>query len=243
MRHILFLFGLIIAFFGKAQFNPTDSLNFGEDSTTHGYTKFGNVTVGSYTCGSDKSIRVGNSTSADSIVFNLAVTPNTDSIKIELVMPWHGGVQLPKIWIENLRNDTVPYAGNGNCIPVFIKMGGLSSKTNDGFIKVKLMDTLPGFNMDGQFTYIKVYSKAVVGAGVDEKQKEGISFDVFPNPSSGLFYIKGNVGSKPIMVYNTIGILVHSEKNLANPFVDLSSLPTGIYLIRVGDETKRILKQ
>lgn len=151
MKHFLLLITLFAFFHGKAQFIATDSLDLGEDSVTHNYTRFGNVTVGNYSCGTDKSIRVGLGTSGDSITFNLAVTPNTDSIKIEVVMPWHGGTLNPKMWIENHFNDTIPYLGINSCTATVIKKGGLLSYTGDGSIKVKIMDTLSGFNMDGQF--------------------------------------------------------------------------------------------
>ncbi len=238
MNKILCLIWVFISFTLKAQFLPTDSLNFCEDSTTHSYMKYGSVTVGSYTCGSNKSIRIGNSTGADSVVFNLAVIANTDSVKLEVGMPWRGGAKNPKVWVENFRNDTIPYAGVGNCIPVFIKMGGLASRTNDGMIKVKLMDTIPGFTMDGQFTYIKVYSKVAVGTLLHGVSNFDRSLEIFPNPSSGIFYVKG--GGEEVNVFNAMGQRIIVSKSRE---IDLSTYPKGIYYIRVGERTKKIIRQ
>jgi hypothetical protein len=239
MNKILFSLILFSTISLRAQFLPTDSLNFGEDSTSHSYAKYGNVTVGTYSCGTNKSIRIGNGTGADSVVFNLAVTPGTDSVKLEIVMPWHGGTQNPKIWVENFRNDTVPYMGVGNCTPVFIKMGGLSSRTNDGLIKVKLMDTLSGFSMDGQFTYIKVYSKYLNVTSISERRENQAQLHLFPNPSPGIFYLS-KASSDPIHVYNVSGMLVLASENSA--ILDLRELPQGIYLVKTGPFTQRVVK-
>lgn len=204
--------------------------------------KYGNVTIGSYTCGTNKSIRIGNSTGADSVVFNLAVTANTDSIKLEIGMPWKGGTKNPKVWVENFRNDTVPYMGVGSCIPVFIKMGGLTSRTSDGLIKVKLMDTIPGFTMDGQFTYIKVYSKFVSTAGVSAINLSMDDVQIYPNPSKGIFYMKGQVARKePLLIYNAIGVEVFSEEIEIGEDIDVRSLMAGIYFVRIGNVTRKIL--
>jgi hypothetical protein len=242
MKKILCLIWVFASVILKAQFLPTDSLNFCEDSTTHGYMKYGNVTVGSYTCGGNKSIRIGNSSGADSVVFNLAVTANTDSIKLEVGMPWKGGTKNPKVWVENFRNDTVPYMGVGNCVPVFIKMGGLTSRTNDGLIKVKLMDTIAGFTMDGQFTYIKVYSKFVSTAGISAKSSGAEQVNIYPNPCKGIFHIKGRSAEKGLVViYNALGLEVYSEEIESDQELDIRSLKQGIYFVRVGKITKKVI--
>jgi hypothetical protein len=242
MKKILCLLCVFASIALKAQFLPTDSLNFCEDSTTHNYMKYGNVTVGSYSCSTNKSIRIGNGTGADSVVFNLAVTANTDSIKLEIVMPWRGGTKNPKVWVENFRNDTVPYMGVGNCVPVFIKMGGLASRTNDGSIKVKLMDTIPGFTMDGQFTYIKAYSKFVSTTGVSEKNLSDHPLEIYPNPSTGIFHIKSSSSATDlIVVYNALGVEVFSGEIKEDRDLDLQSMKPGIYILRIGKITRKLV--
>jgi hypothetical protein len=132
--------------------------------------------------------------------------------------------------------------GVGNCVPVFIKMGGLSSRTGDGMIKVKLMDTIPGFTMDGQFTYVKVYSKPVVGTNIAEMEKGEISFIVSPNPSSGIFYLRGKLDVKTdVEIYDLLGTKIHTGKS--NEAIDLRDQPSGIYFVKIGDKVKRIVKE
>lgn len=54
---------------------------------------------------------------------------------------------------------------------------------------------------------------------------------VFPNPNSGLFYIK-NAENKQLLLYNELGQLVYSEKIISNEFpVALSN--KGIYLAKI----------
>jgi hypothetical protein len=243
MKKILLLLSIATCLNSKAQFMPTDSLNLCEDSTTHGYTKYGTVSVGTYSCGTNKSIRIGTGTGADSIVFNLAVTPNTDSIKLEIGMPWRGGTKNPKVWVENFRNDTVPYLGVGNCSAAYIKFGGMSSRTSDGSIKVKLMDTISGFNMDGQFTYIKVVSKVVIGTGIKNNSKEENVLTVFPNPSAGTFFIRGNVGETKYSVRDLLGREIFPAEFSDDQTIDLSKFPKGIYFVRVGERSLKLLKE
>lgn len=70
---------------------------------------------------------------------------------------------------------------------------------------------------------------------------------VYPNPSSGIFHIKGNASEKlEVNVYNISGQKILSQTIIANT-LDLSSLPDGIYCVNVIgstiNETHRLIKQ
>lgn len=67
---------------------------------------------------------------------------------------------------------------------------------------------------------------------------------VFPNPTTGLIYLQGVSSNSKIDLFSMEGKLISSFKQFKN--INLSSLKSGIYLLRVSSETKvntlRIIK-
>lgn len=60
-------------------------------------------------------------------------------------------------------------------------------------------------------------------------------FSVFPNPSSGVFFISGIVNGQKILVIDMIGRLVYSGIfSEENKMIDLENYPAGLYLIKVS---------
>lgn len=72
-----------------------------------------------------------------------------------------------------------------------------------------------------------------VTLSVENNQFE--TFSVFPNPAQDVVYIKGNVEVKSIIMYDITGKKVLSNTNLVNGTLDVSSLNTGLYLLKVED--------
>lgn len=68
------------------------------------------------------------------------------------------------------------------------------------------------------------------------------SFDVYPNPSSGLITISSQVGASSMLITDLNGRLVEEQRNIGTGAVqrhiDLSGEPKGVYVVRitVGDE-------
>ncbi len=87
------------------------------------------------------------------------------------------------------------------------------------------------------------------GVGFDENVVDG-GLVVYPNPSQGIFRLKGGTENSILKVYSSSGKLVMNEK-FSEPYgdcvIDLRKQPTGIYLIEVTGDRKRyvqnILKQ
>ena len=68
-------------------------------------------------------------------------------------------------------------------------------------------------------------------AGVEEGAAAG--FNLFPNPAKGSFTVEAE-NIQQVMVYNTIGQLVHSQVCEGNKaVVDLGNVETGIYMVKV----------
>jgi hypothetical protein len=227
-----------------AQQIATDSLDLGEDQSSHSYQQFGSVALGSYICIDDSTIRVGNGNSGDSIIFELSVTPGSDSVKLEMAMPWRGGDESPLLWIENFMSDTIPFVGQADCTPVFINFQGLAAYTGDGSVKIKIMDTLGSFNMDGQISYIKIYSDTISSSVGISNEPGDDQLMVYPNPGNGLFTIKTKKQVKD-PYYEIIDI---HGKNIRSGFleatktiIDLSPFSKGVYLIRTGGSCRKII--
>jgi hypothetical protein len=228
----------------SAQQIATDSLDLGEDTTSHNYQAFGSVDLGTYTCGDDSTIRVGIGSGGDSITFELAVTPGSDSIKLELEVPWRGGTINPVLSIENLMSDTIPYLGQAVCTPVYMNFYGLSSMTSDGLVKITIMDTIFDFNMDVQITYVKVWSDTISTVGIMDHLKK-VALSVYPNPCNGIFTVETlNQESSFYEVFDaygrriTTGLLKEQKTN-----IDLTNFSKGIYFLRTKEGSKKMIKE
>jgi hypothetical protein len=70
------------------------------------------------------------------------------------------------------------------------------------------------------------------------------STQISPNPTSSMVKIDcgGKLGEK-IMIYNELGQLIHSQIAAQEPLqLDLSDFQNGVYFVRWGDKTHKILK-
>jgi hypothetical protein len=81
--------------------------------------------------------------------------------------------------------------------------------------------------------------------GVEENNGAGIS--VYPNPGTGLFTLSlSNLSDVSIQVFSVDGKLVYSEQvngAVASKELDLTSLTTGFYHVRVSNETMSFTKK
>jgi hypothetical protein len=68
--------------------------------------------------------------------------------------------------------------------------------------------------------------------------------EVYPNPTNGLLTIITNGEKQTGQVYNLLGEMVLTiEVRTTNSELDFSSQPNGIYFVRIGSVTKKIVKQ
>jgi hypothetical protein len=79
----------------------------------------------------------------------------------------------------------------------------------------------------------------LVGISKSDVYKE---LNLYPNPSSGIFYIKSNSKIQSVEVFNMMGELVLSQGN-AN-IINLQAYPKGIYVARInGSQVCRLVKE
>jgi|GEM_PF-5050382 len=71
------------------------------------------------------------------------------------------------------------------------------------------------------------------------------TLSVYPNPTDGRFTVKEAAGIKSIKIYDISGRSVYSASNVnsSETVVDITGLSSGIYLLKVNNETMKIRKQ
>lgn len=79
--------------------------------------------------------------------------------------------------------------------------------------------------------------------GLDDFEN-AITINVYPNPTDGLFTIASNIQEGKIEVINELGQLVDREiLNTDLQKIDLQKLPVGIYLLKIQENNKTVIKR
>jgi hypothetical protein len=117
---------------------------------------------------------------------------------------------------------------------------GLLSPTSCPF---EAIYTLECFTIASQSVYPNSgASCSMITAGDDILSAN--QFSIFPNPTNGLVKIESNLQMFSISVFNSLGLLVHQKNVNSNTFsLDLSYLPTGLYIIEFSSNEKQLYRQ
>ena len=103
--------------------------------------------------------------------------------------------------------------------------------------------SLTGVSVEGCLNTSSYTLTVALCTGIDQNSMDDVLFDVYPNPNSGLFTIKGAKELK-LTIMNELGQAVESvsitENNSYTTSVD--HLPSGIYFI-VGQDDTQIVKK
>ncbi|MEZ5042791.1 MAG: T9SS type A sorting domain-containing protein [Saprospiraceae bacterium] len=79
---------------------------------------------------------------------------------------------------------------------------------------------------------------------LNDLDKEENEVVVFPNPTSGFVHLKlKNEDNFQVIVYNSTGGIVQSSHLEANPKIDLSECPNGLYVLAIRKNEALILKR
>ena len=77
---------------------------------------------------------------------------------------------------------------------------------------------------------------------VDENGIEAIS--LYPNPANDLIYLEGLEEESEISIYNAIGMKVKTTMLQGDAEINISDLPAGLYLLRIGNQrTLKLIKE
>ncbi|MBO4307414.1 MAG: T9SS type A sorting domain-containing protein [Bacteroidales bacterium] len=67
---------------------------------------------------------------------------------------------------------------------------------------------------------------------------------LFPNPTNGVFTVNGIGDEQQSMtIYNMLGKIVKSQPCSNGTHIDISEQPKGVYIVRIGNQTIKIVKQ
>ena len=88
-------------------------------------------------------------------------------------------------------------------------------------------------------------SKVLFDGSVNIRQVEvGPKISIYPNPTGQCFAVQGLAdGVYNLSIYNASGALQLSTSYSPLEQVDISALPQGIYLVRVGTSVTKLIKQ
>lgn len=105
-------------------------------------------------------------------------------------------------------------------------------------------DLLTGNNAGG----FRLYTQDSSLGYEDDNQNEKIDFTVYPNPASDFITVNFKqtkfAGYRTIEIVNILGEIVLSQQAIEQLVtIDLSSLPNGIYVLRISDNAKSICKK
>ncbi len=95
----------------------------------------------------------------------------------------------------------------------------------------------------GDQIYLSQFSFSHSSVGVSENDEDA-NFKVFPNPSAGIINISNvnHTVDNQIAIVNLMGQIVYQEELFENnKKLDLSNLEKGIYFIKIGKATQRII--
>ncbi len=241
----------------KAEYVKTDSIDLGEDRSSHNYQEFGaTIKIGTYSCDGDLSISIGANDQFDAIVFYMKVIPNTDRIMVQWNYSWFNAGSnkdlFTKIKIENEFEESL-YSPGQNAVggdPIScsldshkLEFSGLSEYTADSLIRVKIFDPYPSFSGNSSICKFIVYSDPDVTSSTETEYLTD-DIRVFPNPSKDYINIKsGNRIQSNFYLLDMFGVQVLSGKIGNNEKrIDISELPVGIYILRIEDKSFKIIK-
>ena len=151
-------------------------------------------------------------------VYSMNWSPNQITFMIDGVgyYTYNPAVKNPSTWPFDLEQYLI----------FNVAMGGFAGTIDPNFTQSPMV-----------IDYVRVYQNVL---STDEFNAN--SFRIYPNPTSGTVFIDSQVTIDTIEVYNTIGNLMLMQE-LPNSKIDVSSLPTGLYILKVYAEGSSAVKK
>ena len=151
-------------------------------------------------------------------VYSMNWSPNQITFMIDGVgyYTYNPAVKNPSTWPFDLEQYLI----------FNVAMGGFAGTIDPNFTQSPMV-----------IDYVRVYQNVL---STDEFNAN--SFRIYPNPTSGTVFIDSQVTIDTIEVYNTVGNLMLMQE-LPNNKIDVSSLQTGLYILKVYAEGSSAVKK
>ena len=149
-------------------------------------------------------------------------------------------------------NDAVGLFKNGVLIDIIGTFnGGTANFAIDVTLRRKSTVTSPTttFNIATQWDSYAMDTCTNLGSRIAEKPaKTALSgdsndFKMYPNPSNGNFYIENSNKAFSIEIYNIVGQKVYERKNTTGSTLTVTNLNKGVYLVKITDDSKSLIKK
>ncbi len=151
---------------------------------------------------------------------------STDTIKVSSNVKWH--VQSDQSWLTaNLDS----LAGNGQFI--LTATANPANETRTATVTVSATGVLD--------KTITITQSAYVNTGIESPSKETLTF--LPNPASDDFTINVGEQKSTLSIYDNNGRLVLSKQIEGKSYVDISSLSSGIYMVKANGLVGKLIKK
>ena len=111
-----------------------------------------------------------------------------------------------------------------------------------GFFQVKDSNNQVVFKGGGSanpFTYM-IASEVSCDGSVTVEEKENVVPMIYPNPSSGVFYLNLGCGQWQVKVFNLMGREVMETQCEGKATIDLRNQPKGLYFLKANNGTKEV---
>jgi Secretion system C-terminal sorting domain len=91
----------------------------------------------------------------------------------------------------------------------------------------------------------KIYFKGVISATQNPNFESAEKLTIFPNPVDNLLFIQNNTeGVSLVKIFRLDGsLLISSNISTDNQSVDVSNLPSGMYVIKMNNQVSKFVKQ
>ena len=137
------------------------------------------------------------------------------------------------------------FEASGNTVFATSYKDGIFASLDNGETWKSIQDNLKNLQtrsltIQNNDLFVGIYGAGVWHRNVNEitpgiaKNKHTFIFNLYPNPSDGVFYIKTALPDFQVEVVNIIGQIIHSGTSKTNQItLDLTGYDTGIYSVRV----------
>lgn len=104
--------------------------------------------------------------------------------------------------------------------------------------------TVNGVDANGCTNIATITQDVSVCTGIFTSNNTALQFNVYPNPFNNKIYILSNGSKQALQIFNTFGALIYNtiiDKEKTE--IDLSNQAVGIYFIKIGSITRKIIKE